>query len=165
MRFQNQINQIKLQNTDSKQEKKKNESNDSSAPIKRYKKFSNLLLNSFTTRPTRNYSRTTVLTFKVIAVPTCAKFRLLPPFNILDLISSGFFAAMVQDVFEKIYKKYSKTCTCVQMVRISYCNVNKKKVKLVKLVWKPSVILNNSIITLLQSPWRRGQRSHPTLHP
>lgn len=114
--------------------KKKTESNDSSAPIKRYKKFSNLLLNSFTTRPTRNYSRTTVLTFKVIAVPTCAKFRLLPPFNILDLISSVFFAAMVQDVFEKIYKKYSKTCTCVQMVRISYCNVNKKKVKLVKLV-------------------------------
>lgn len=39
MRFQNQINQIKLQNTDSKQEKKKTESNDSSAPIKRYKKI------------------------------------------------------------------------------------------------------------------------------
>lgn len=98
--FQNQINQIKLQNTDSKQEKTR-ESNDSSAPIKRYKKFSNLLLNSFTTRPTRNYSRTTVLTFKVIAVPTCAKFRLLPPFNILDIISSGFFAAMVHEVLEK----------------------------------------------------------------
>lgn len=78
MRFQNQINQIKLQNTDSKQEKK-NESNDSSAPIKRYKKFSNLLLNSFTTRPTRNYSRTTVLTFKVIAVPTC-KVQVFAPF-------------------------------------------------------------------------------------
>lgn len=29
------------------------------------KKFNNLLLNSFTTRPTRNYSKTTVLTFKV----------------------------------------------------------------------------------------------------
>lgn len=72
------------------QNRKKKESNDSSAPIKRYKKFSNLLLNSFTTRPTRNYSRTTVLTFKVIAVPTCAKFRLLPPFNILDIISSVF---------------------------------------------------------------------------
>lgn len=98
--FQNQINQIKLQNTDSKQEKTR-ESNDSSAPIKRYKKFSNLLLNSFTARPTRNYSRTTVLTFKVIAVPTCAKFRLLPPFNILDIISSVFFAAMVHEVFEK----------------------------------------------------------------
>lgn len=125
MRFQNQINQIKLQNTDSKQGKKK-ESNDSSAPIKRYKKFSNLLLNSFTTRPTRNYSRTTVLTFKVIAVPTCAKFRLLPPFNILDIISSVFLLLWYRKFLKKIYKKYSKTCTCVQMVRISYCNVNKK---------------------------------------
>lgn len=125
MRFQNQINQIKLQNTDSKQEKK-DESNDSSAPIKRYKKFSNLLLNSFTTRPTRNYSRTTVLTFKVIAVPTCAKFRLLPPFNILDIISSVFLLLWYRKFLKKIYKKYSKTCTCVQMVRISYCNVNKK---------------------------------------
>lgn len=125
MRFQNQINQIKLQNTDSKQGKK-NESNDSSAPIKRYKKFSNLLLNSFTTRPTRNYSRTTVLTFKVIAVPTCAKFRLLPPFNILDIISSVFLLLWYRKFLKKIYKKYSKTCTCVQMVRISYCNVNKK---------------------------------------
>lgn len=125
MRFQNQINQIKLQNTDSKQEKK-DESSYSSAPIKRYKKFSNLLLNSFTTRPTRNYSRTTVLTFKVIAVPTCAKFRLLPPFNILDIISSVFLLLWYRKFLKKIYKKYSKTCTCVQMVRISYCNVNKK---------------------------------------
>lgn len=163
MRFQNQINQIKLQNTDSKQEKK-DESNDSSAPIKRYKKFSNLLLNSFTTRPTRNYSRTTVLTFKVIAVPTCAKFRLLPPFNILDIISSVFLLLWYRKFLKKKKKNIQKHVHVFKWLEFLTVMLI-KKVKLVKLVWKPSIILNSSIITLLQSPWRRGQRSHPTLHP